>query len=317
MKRRLAFAVLLSCAVWVPAWAGTAPGNVQTEALELQPHDELLPEVFDLASLTGPLPTPVEVRRAGLFRVPAYGPGIYLLVLALSTDDVGTAFPVGNVAYQLRLFPGQQRTWVLLVHLPEQRWPSGGRPDVVAALPTTLSGCDGIPDEVQRRWFDEAGEEAATRLLQVPWRQAGEPVLELRFSGSDGGSGGGRDAAYSWYLSVARDAGRPELQTLACAPADAGYWSKPSYDMQGSPQGDGEDERIAWSLEPRAEPEGAGRALYLLERQPSGDACLRARYLDSGEGVRYRLDPDWSAANAKTKQSSGSTRPPPCGNPAR
>ena len=261
---------------WLPVFlllcAGIAQAQVAVDSKALVERSELLPA--DL-SVNAFVETPSEQGAAGdahLYATPFYGPQVYLLVMRLDFEETAPQLRSGRVSSKLQLRPAEQRLWAALVRLPDDRWPADGKPEVLAALLESLEpGCDATPQvlaltEAADTYAESDGRLSVSAFL-APWRQQSEPVLVIGMGTHIDGSGGGAHLTQAWYLSN----GRHALEPLACAPLEAGHWSKPSYDMDGHPADDGADVSVGWTLQP-GKPAGddATPDLELLEHRGGG-----------------------------------------------
>ncbi|MFT4255559.1 MAG: hypothetical protein QM599_01125 [Pseudoxanthomonas sp.] len=318
------FVALLLLALGETAWAATQAKATQAQALEppaeqlLPEHGELLPASFDPTILSPAFPEHVSVGASRLFRVFPYGPGVYLLVVEMATETIYAPVQNTTLSSPSALFPSQQRLWILLLELPGDRWPEQGQPKVLGTLSVQPACSGSLPGgEDETEWSDalEFGDHEDLTASLAIWRWQNEPVIELVRPNALDGSGGGSHFANAWYLAVGSDGVHSdrELLPLVCAPANAGFWSKASYDMRGNIDEPGQDENIFWTLQPGDwDPaETSQPPLYLLEWN-AGEACVRARYAYSGWGAKgsakYVVERGWKPAS-RMILSSGSFRP--------
>lgn len=248
--------------------SGAACAQPSVADAALAEHAELLPANLSISDFTEAPPEAGAIGDAHLFATPFYGPQVYLLVVRLDFEEIAPPLRSNRVSSKLVLRPLEQRLWATLLQLPDDRWPTDGKPDVLAPLLKSLAvGCvDSSPilaSSAVRDLDDASDGNLSLGASLAPWRQGQEPVLRIDMATSSNGSGGGTNFSQAWYLS----SGRYGLQPLACAPGTAGYWSKPSHDMQGNPQDDGADVSVTWTLAPGipAAGEDPGQSLELRE----------------------------------------------------
>lgn len=217
----------------------------------LNERSELLPASLSMEAFTE---TPSEqsvIGDARLFATPFYGPQVYLLVLRLDFEETAPQLRSDRVSSKLVLRPAERRIWAALVRLPGDQWPADGKPEMLAPLLESLApGCESTRSILalseNADYYAESDGTLSIGASLASWRQQAEPVLAVAMRTGSDGSGGGTHLTQAWYLSN----GRHELEPLICAPLNAGYWSKPSYDAQGNVSGDGADLSVNWTLQP-------------------------------------------------------------------
>ena len=235
--------LLLACAA-AGAQSPAAP-TALTERSELLPAD-LSMDVFT--------ETPLQqgaVGDAHLFATPFYGPHVYLLALRLDFEESAPQVRSNRVSSPLKLRPAEQRIWAALVKLPDGAWPAEGGPELLSPLLESLAlGCNetaSVLAPMEDMAFVDASDGTVSITAHLaPWRRQAEPVLMIGMGTQTGGSGGGTHLTQAWYLSNASY----QLQPLACAPMNAGFWTKPSRDMEGNYVEEGSDVSVAWTLQP-------------------------------------------------------------------
>lgn len=217
----------------------------------LNDRSELLPASLSMSVFTETPPGQTVVGEARLFVTPFYGPQVYLLVLRLDFEETAPQLRSDRVSSKLVLRPAEQRIWAALVRLPGDQWPADGKPEMLAPLLQSLApGCESTRSILalseDADYYAESDGTLSISAFLASWRQQAEPVLVVAMRTGSDGSGGGTHLTQAWYLSN----GRYELEPLVCAPLNAGYWSKPSYDAQGKVLGDGADVSVSWALQP-------------------------------------------------------------------
>lgn len=249
-----------------------AAAQPAADSSALNERSELLPASLSMEAFTEAPSEQSVIGDARLFATPFYGPRVYLLVLRLDFEETAPQLRSDRVSSKLVLRPAERRIWAALVRLPGDRWPADGKPEMLAPLLESLApGCESThsilalsedPD-----YYTESDGTLSINAFLASWRQQEEPVLTVAMRTGSDGSGGGAHLTQAWYLSN----GRYALQPLACAPLNAGYWSKPSYDAPGKMAGDGADISVSWTLQPgRPGTADSTPSLELHEHRDSG-----------------------------------------------
>lgn len=272
--RSLLLILLSLCWCAVRAQAAAAPSV-------LDERSELLPASLSMNVFTDTPPEQGAVGDAHLFATPFYGPQVYLLVLRLDFEETAPQLRSNRVSSKLSLRPAEQRVWAALIKLPGDRWPADDKPEMLASLLESLSpGCEAtnkiLALSEDADYYAESDGTLSISAFLASWRQQAEPVLAIATRTSSNSSGGGTHLTQAWYLSN----GRYELEPLACAPLDAGYWSKPSYDAEGNAGDDGADISVSWNLQPGKPATADSTPLLELRehRDPDKPGRVVARY---------------------------------------
>jgi len=272
-------------------WSSAA-AQVAADTGALAERSELLPASLSMDGFIETSPEQGAVGDAHLFATPFYGPQVYLLVVRLDFEETAPQLRSNRVSSKLRLRPAEQRVWAALIRLPGDQWPADGKPEMLASLLESLTpGCEATSQILalseDAGYYAESDGTLSIRAFLASWRQQAEPVLMIGMGINSNGSGGGTHLTQAWYLSN----GRYALEPLACAPLDAGYWSKPSYDAEGNVGDGGADISVAWTLQP-GKP-AAADSTPLLElrehRAPGKPGRVVARYRLGSD--RYLLQP--------------------------
>lgn len=286
MRKLLAVLLLMT--------SGAACAQPVIEETGLLERSELLPASLSMADFAEPPPETAVVADAHLFATPFYGPQVYLLVVRLDFEEIAPALRSNRVTSKLVMRPAEQRLWVTLLRLPGDQWPADGKPEVLASLSGSLPvGCADSSQILASSTMADLGDagdgDISISAALAGWRQGQEPVLMIDMRSSSNGSGGGSHFSEAWYLSN----GRYALNALACAPASAGYWSKPSYDLQGIAQEDAADVAVTWTLGPgKTVAEDATPSLELREHEDAGKpGRVVARYLWNYDGYQLQAKP--------------------------
>ena len=229
----------------------TARAQTAADPSALSERSELLPASLSMEVFTETPSEQSTVGDARLFATPFYGPQVYLLVLRLDFEETAPQLHSNRVSSKLVLRPAEQRIWAALIRLPGDRWPADGKPEMLTSLLESLPpGCEAANQILalseDAGYYAESDGTLSISAFLASWRQQAEPVLAIAMRTGIDGSGGGTHLTQAWYLSN----GRYELQPLVCAPLNAGYWSKPSYDAEGNAGEDGADVSMTWTLQP-------------------------------------------------------------------
>jgi hypothetical protein len=259
----------------------SAMAQVAADTGALAERSELLPAGLSMDAFTETSPEQGAVGDAHLFATPFYGPQVYLLVLRLDFEETAPPLRSNRISSKLGLRPAEQRVWVALIRLPGDRWPADGKPEILASLLESLvPGCEATPQVLASSedagYYAESDGTLSIGAFLASWRQQAEPVLAIAMRTGSDSSGGGTHLTQAWYLSN----GRYELEPLACAPLDAGYWSKPSYDAEGNVGEEGADVSVTWTLQPGKPATADPTPLLELRehRDPGNPGRVVARY---------------------------------------